>query len=528
MIVSRLHSATLLRGLRSVAWHEWLLLAVLVALTDHYRWLMDDAFIYFRYADNLLFLQRGLVYNTGEYVEGYSSPLWMLLLLALRATSLDFYSIVRALAWLCAIGYGLTLIWLQRRLAPGLVRINFPLAASAAHYGITTHFSSGLETPLVQWLAPVYAAALLRPHNAWLQRVIALAPLVRPECAITWVAYLPWVIYKTRRLPYNFLGVALLTNASWLAFRVYYYADFLPNTFYLKDIARWDWGFQYWQNVVETHHLGWVAAALGGCAVLGRNALARTPIGPRVLMFAVAAAHATYVARVGGDMLYFRYAAFPVCLALCACGGVPEAALARLHGSTTLRLLEPSAAFAIALYFGLCYPPQLLAHPFHRDAGHTKWRFIADAQWHRRHSSLAYSPERTDQDARQRELYARVLARGEPQTPDILVNGFCRQGYRRFDQYVINSYGLTDPVLARLPRSFGRPGHKYVGAEAQQIRRLMQAARERGLAHWSLVPDAPTWVRDNREGLEALDHKIHSRRSLLESLRLALSPVRMR
>ena len=41
------------------------------------RWYCDDAFITLRYADNLL-AGRGLVYNEGEYVEGYTPPLWLL------------------------------------------------------------------------------------------------------------------------------------------------------------------------------------------------------------------------------------------------------------------------------------------------------------------------------------------------------------------------------------------------------------------------------------------------------------------
>ena len=73
---------------------EWLCLAAGLALTLHYAWVLDDAYVYFRYVDNLLFLDRGLVYNPGEYVEGYSSPLWLLLLAALRATELNFWILV--------------------------------------------------------------------------------------------------------------------------------------------------------------------------------------------------------------------------------------------------------------------------------------------------------------------------------------------------------------------------------------------------------------------------------------------------
>jgi arabinofuranosyltransferase len=42
-------------------------------------WLSDDGFISFRYAQNLA-EGRGLVYNAGEYVEGYTNLLWTLAL----------------------------------------------------------------------------------------------------------------------------------------------------------------------------------------------------------------------------------------------------------------------------------------------------------------------------------------------------------------------------------------------------------------------------------------------------------------
>lgn len=44
--------------------------------------LTDDAFISFRYARNLV-EGHGLVYDLGEYVEGYSNFLWVLELAAL-------------------------------------------------------------------------------------------------------------------------------------------------------------------------------------------------------------------------------------------------------------------------------------------------------------------------------------------------------------------------------------------------------------------------------------------------------------
>ena len=62
------------KSLRKPSPVEWCCLAGGLFLSIHYAWLLDDAFVYFRYIDNWLFLHFGLVFNKGEYVEGYSSP----------------------------------------------------------------------------------------------------------------------------------------------------------------------------------------------------------------------------------------------------------------------------------------------------------------------------------------------------------------------------------------------------------------------------------------------------------------------
>ena len=57
-------------------------LALLAWLTSVAWFLTDDAFISFRYVRNLL-EGHGLVFNPGEYVEGYTNFLWILELAAL-------------------------------------------------------------------------------------------------------------------------------------------------------------------------------------------------------------------------------------------------------------------------------------------------------------------------------------------------------------------------------------------------------------------------------------------------------------
>jgi hypothetical protein len=495
--------------------------------------MMDDAFVYFRYADNLLFLGRGLVYNPGEFVEGYSSPLWMLVLLPLRALGLDYYALILALALASVVGYGAAMIAVNRRLSPADAPIvNVPLAASAAHYGITTHFSSGLETPLVQLLAPLYALALLTPASVALQCVIALAPLVRAECGLLAALYLPYVILCTRRVPWWFLGCGVVANGGWLTFRLIYYADFLPNTFYLKDSAQWELGVDYWRNVVDTHHLGLWALILALCAVLGRSQL-RREWGARAVMAASVLLYALYVARIGGDMLYHRYAALPVCLGLCATAGFAEAAIAWIASRWPLRHLQLAAAAVAVLIgaaFGLAYPPQLLAHPFFLARHSRKWHVIADPNWHRWHPELTYDADRAAQDASQREGYAQLraaLSSPTPPMPRIAVEGFCVVAYREFDAIVVHDFGLTDPVLARLPRHFGRPGHKLVQNEAAQMARLKILARTQG-GEWYAQARTPRWVQKNQAVLAQLDRKLHNQHDLAENLKLALTTLTLK
>ena len=51
-------------------------------------WLCDDSFISLRYAENLV-AGNGLVYNAGEFVEGYTNLLWTLLLAGFAALGAD-------------------------------------------------------------------------------------------------------------------------------------------------------------------------------------------------------------------------------------------------------------------------------------------------------------------------------------------------------------------------------------------------------------------------------------------------------
>src|SRR4051812_20680858 len=130
---------------------RWLLAAIALLALWHAHWydfFCDDAFIALRYAKNLS-EHHELTYNLGQRVEGFTSPLWVLLVSSLGSTGITF---VHA-AQLLGAGAGLLSFWALAVFwdelepeAPGLVLA--PAAALAVCAPFAAWVLGGLETPL--------------------------------------------------------------------------------------------------------------------------------------------------------------------------------------------------------------------------------------------------------------------------------------------------------------------------------------------------------------------------------------------
>jgi hypothetical protein len=494
---------------------------------------MDDAFVYFRYVDNLLFARLGLVYNAGEYVEGFSSPLHCLVLIALRALHLGWPLIISLVGCVCFAAFWYLFVVLNRELSPKrAVVLNLPLALLAFNYGANSFFTSGLETPLAHVLAPVLALYLLRPGSRPLIAVLALAPLARPEFALAVGLAAAFAWWRRRAFPWLLVAAAGAANGGWLAFRIIYYADLLPNTFYLKDAVRFDQGWRYLFELASSYHL--VGVLLG---VLLLGALARhrgawsdgegaTAFrgGERLAMLGIAAAIAIYVARVGGTHVHYWYLAFPLCLALCSAAGIAEAAFATA-GPVRVPAVGAVAMLGVSLFaFGL-YPPQLSAHPFRGDAEHEPVHFVDDALWHRRHASLqpVLFEERVSIEGLRR-AGAKIAVRGHSRT---LPGTWCRKQYVDYRARFVHGFGLTDALLARTEAAWMKPGHKraLIPLSKDIVRIQRNAGRiEPGMYRRAVeAGTAPQWVAENLAAIEVIERKIYNRHDPLENLRLALA-----
>src|SRR3954463_290325 len=141
----------------------------------------EDAFIYYRYAWNWAH-GHGLVFNTGDPVEGFSGPIWMMVLALLARAGLDLPRTAPALGILCGAAT-LVATWLLG-LAAGLSR--FGRLAAVVALALSVPFiiwsRSGLETPF-------YSLAIVVACGAYLATEYPLGPGVRRPW-LRWVAML--------------------------------------------------------------------------------------------------------------------------------------------------------------------------------------------------------------------------------------------------------------------------------------------------------------------------------------------------
>lgn len=236
------------------AWPALVLAAFAILLLwqiCRYQQISDDAFISFRYARNLA-AGHGPVFNPGERVEGYTNPL--LVLIAAGFFRLGVSPLV-GVVWLTILASValLGLVYWSARLIAGpgvspVLLLVAPLLVAASR-NLAYWSTSGLETvPLAVLLAAavgVYLRERERPGRRWSGVLFALCYLLRPDAALFGLAAtahaLAWPVGVAKpglrgrlRAAAGVWAPVLVTVALHLAWRQWYYGEWLPNTFYAK------------------------------------------------------------------------------------------------------------------------------------------------------------------------------------------------------------------------------------------------------------------------------------------------------
>ncbi|NOR54545.1 MAG: hypothetical protein GQ536_10755, partial [Candidatus Aminicenantes bacterium] len=214
-------------------------LALAIKFFDH---TVDDAFISFRYAENLV-EGHGLVFNPGERVEGYTNFLWVIISAFSISLSINPEIFMRFVGLLASIGTIAAVVRFgpKPNKFPSLVYAA-PLLL-AANPSFTVWSTGGMETPLfaffVTWGVLLAAKGIENDKLPLSSAVLlGLSVLTRPEGIL--VAALVFATALIIRLKNTKLGrditLWLLMFAAiylpYFIWRTSYYGFLFPNTFY--------------------------------------------------------------------------------------------------------------------------------------------------------------------------------------------------------------------------------------------------------------------------------------------------------
>jgi len=248
-------------------WWAWLavilLLAFMIHSTLYHFYVVDDAFISYRYARNWA-AGIGPVYNPGEQVDGYTNFLWVVTLTGAALAHFDLPIIAAWLGtWLGLVVVALAILLVRRHwLGRGGLAVSITAAGLAVNAIFNRSMVEGLETALFTALLLASMARLWietsHPHDSrkegqprregarWPMGglLVALLTLTRPDGAVFipllggWAVWRLWRRGARRAMIFRWLaGFALTTGllvGVWFAWHWWFYGAPLANTFYAK------------------------------------------------------------------------------------------------------------------------------------------------------------------------------------------------------------------------------------------------------------------------------------------------------
>ena len=220
-----------------------------------WQWTIDDSYISYRYAANLA-AGHGLVFNHGEWVEGYSNPMWVLILSVPALIGIPPDVVAKPLGLAAGIGSMLYVRSLLRELGVHWLTVVCAMAWLGTSVALILYSISGMETILFALGITGLASHIVRREWWWAALWTAIASLTRPE-GVIYVAPLvfglliderPWSLLEIRRriLP---LLVPLGALVGWGLARWFMYGTLVPNTFHAKNFQKQPILERIWHNL---------------------------------------------------------------------------------------------------------------------------------------------------------------------------------------------------------------------------------------------------------------------------------------
>lgn len=408
-------------------------------------WVGDDAYITFRTIDNFL-NGYGLRWNVAERVQSYTHPLWLILLTPVVWLLDNPFTATIVLSLVCTcLAVGLVMAGVRGR--PW--ETCFVLVAVTLSKSFTDYTTSGLENTLSHALLAALMLTTARPVETAARAgsvglLVSLTSLTRLDLTLlAWPIGLAALRAPRRTLPAFIAGQAPLV--VWEIFSVIYYGVPFPNTAYAKlgtGIAKSELavqGFAYFtDSLVRDPVTLFIIMAGVFAGVVHRTRSLVPALG--VL------AYLAYVVRIGGDFMSGRFFSAPFLVSLCLLTRVPWPA----------GMLARAVPIAATLMIGLAAPRPTI---FNDHTYQTSWQeifsptgivdergfYFQERGWL---TAAGFRTEMADAD----NWRPAPDGSGTDGTRVFTGNAIGAVGYYTGpDYHIIDLWGLSDPLIARMP-----------------------------------------------------------------------------
>lgn len=276
--------------------------------------MLDDAFISFRYAENVA-NGWGLVWNNGYPVEGYSNFLWVVLLawgIKLGIQPEIFSHIIS----LSTFALCLSAIYiLSQKLLKNTFASLLCVVATGLNYSFNSYATTGMETmPVTALFFCIIAFTITQNYKpirlVFLSSLLGIMLLLRLDAILLIAPWIVFILVQIIRSSYNtykslvfFVLPALLILSPWFIWKYDFYGAIFPNTYYVKVASATSSvrglifvGVFFFSYTLYPHILFLIA----GIKRILADRILRT-IGASIALWLL------YILIIGGDFMEFRF-----------------------------------------------------------------------------------------------------------------------------------------------------------------------------------------------------------------------------
>ncbi len=442
-----------------------LCLLLFAAVILRFAWLSDDAYITFRVVDNAA-AGLGLRWNPAERVQGYTHPLWFLMLLAGRLLTGELYYTAIVLSVALSVA-AVALLGFRLRAAP--VAVVLALLVLTLSRAFIDYATSGLENALSHLLLAAFLVVWFRQASdelrvtsdefrngehhpspptrrlLLLSFLAALLALNRLDALLLVLPALGWALWQRRSArAVGLVALGFLPLVAWTLFSLFYYGFPFPNTAYAKlatgipaaDLARQ--GVTYLLNSLRWDPLTLTATVAAVVVVVVRRWNGGFVVAAGIVLYLL------YVINIGGDFMSGRFLTLPLLAAVALLLAITSDAARLVTIHLTPRLAAVLAALVIVLA-AAGHLPVLLAGSPTGDAARRDGDIADERAYYTPYTALF--ADRIPHPWAEQGLVLRAEGPAVVEHGNVGFLGY----YAGPAVHIIDRNGLTDPLLARLP-----------------------------------------------------------------------------